>query len=160
MQTTNRTVDCTVPINAETKDSFSLLSDIAAAYDQMGQSIELYFNKLKKDTKNNIDVLNDKIKELNAQANKLKEEVKKLDSLLKKLSDLEKIMQQLEQEKQNGMQNLNEQKRNAIRQATEFIKQKRSREEIQTFSQTIKTQTARAGQDSLRSINLRYKVIQ
>lgn len=160
LQTTNRTADCTAPVSTETKDSSALLSDIAAFYNRMEQNIEMAFNELKLDAKNNTSKLEDLIKELNTVVEKTMEQIKKLDSLLKKLSTLEKIIQQLEQEKQNGIQNLNEQKRNAIRQATEFIKQKRSREELQTYSQTIKTQTARAGQDSLRSINLRYKVIQ
>ena len=135
------------------------MSDIAAAYDRMEQNIEQVFNKLIKDDRSTIDHLNDQIKELNAMIKKSMEQIKKLDSLLKKISDLEQIMQQLEQEKQNGMQNLKEQKRKAIQQANELIKQKRSRD-LQVFSQTIKIQMVKAGQDSLLSISRRYQVHQ
>ena len=159
VQTTNRTGDGTAPISSETKDSSTLLSDIAAAYDRTEQNIEQVFNKLIKDDRSTIDHLNDQIKELNAMIKKSMEQIKKLDSLLKKISDLEQIMQQLEQEKQNGMQNLKEQKRKAIQQANELIKQKRSRD-LQVFSQTIKIQMVKAGQDSLLSISLRYQVHQ
>jgi hypothetical protein len=152
VQTTNRTGDGTAPISSETKDSPTLLSDIAAAYDRMEQSIELAYNNLKKDNRSTIDHLNDQIEELNAMT-------KKREALLKKMLLLEQIMQQLEQEKQNGMQNLKEQKRKAIQQANELIKQKRSRD-LQVFSQTIKIQMVKAGQDSLLSISRRYQVHQ
>ena len=123
-QTANRTGDGTAPISSETKDSSTLSSDIAAAYDLMRQNIELAFNKSKKDAKDNIDRLNDQIKELNAQTKKLNGQVEKLNAMQKKISELEQIMEQLEREEQKWMQDLKEQKIKAIQQANELRKPK------------------------------------
>lgn len=162
LQTTNRTAEGKAPITTETKDSSVVLSDIAAAYDQLEANIQAMFNQLISEAQAKIDKTNDLIRELNAinHFEKPADQIKTLDSLQKELSALQNIKQQLEKQKQNAIQNLVEQRRKAIQQANEFIRQQRSQGELQAFLRTIKTNAERAGQDSLQSINRRYKVIQ
>ncbi len=155
-QATKRTDAGKATFSIETKDSSILLADISTAYDMMQKNIDLTFDNLIMQTKNRIDSLNDKIKELNAQIKRLKEQTEKMDILIRQLSVLQPVLIQLQREKQNGIQNLREEKNRALRKATEFLRQRRSQEEIHVYSQIIKNQTARAVQDSLRSINLRY----
>jgi predicted nucleic acid-binding Zn-ribbon protein len=155
--TRSRAGDGTAPISTGTNASSATISDIAAAYNAAEQNIELAFGKLTQSANNNIDGLREQIEELKEKSKELKDAMDKLSALQKKMADLGQLIQQLNQENKNAIQNLEKQKINAIGQANELIKQKRS-QDIPFFLQTIKIQTVKDGQDSLQSINSRYQI--
>ena len=66
----------------------NVVSDVTASYDRMEQSIEIEFAKLKKQTKNDIDALDDKIKEMDRQIAALKDQANKIEKVAQKLEDL------------------------------------------------------------------------
>lgn len=139
----------------QSKDSMTIISDISVAYSTMEENIELLYDKLIKQGRNNIDALNDKIKKLNDQIENVKEEIEKIKDQIAKM---EKIVQQLNQDKMKGISSLQQQKQNALSQAIQLIKQKRW-QEAQTHTQKTKTITEKASDDSLRLIRNRYPVL-
>lgn len=121
----------------------------------MEQNIELLYDKLIKQGRNNIDALNDKIKKLNEQIDNVKEEIQKIKDQIAKM---EKIVQQLNLDKIKGISTLQQQKETALTQAIKLIKQKKW-QEAQAHSQKTKTIAVKASEDSLRLIRNRYPVL-
>jgi chromosome segregation ATPase len=75
----------------------SVITDIAAMFDQMEQSIEVEFVILKKETNDNIGHLQDKIKQIDLQIENVKRQVQKLDLIAGKIDQvLPRIMQELD----------------------------------------------------------------
>jgi hypothetical protein len=139
------------------KDSAAVLADISAAYAAIEANIEMTFIKLKLATASTKSALDDQIRDLNALTRKLKAQMEQLNALQQKVDLLAKILQQLDQDEQKGLQDLREQQRKAIQHANELIVQRRS-QDLQTYSQAIKIQIAKAGLDSVKAINSRYPI--
>ena len=66
----------------------AVLSDIRNTYDRMEQNIEMEYAKLKQEAKNNIDALNDKIKEIDKAIEKLKQEAERIELISRKIQEL------------------------------------------------------------------------
>jgi DNA repair ATPase RecN len=139
------------------KDSAAVLGDISAIFAAIEANIETTFNKLKLATASTKSALEDQIRDLNAMTRKLKAQMDQLNALQQKVALLATILHQLDQDEQKSLQDLKEQQRKAIQHANELIVQRRS-QDLQTYSQAIKIQVAKAGLDSVKAINSRYPI--